>query len=191
MTFQDIIHFIVSVVLGKSKPGMDADPMILFGWICVSGLFVLAAKFASPPRAPGLAIGAVGVALLLSGSIVFKVIGVPSSQTVSPTKIAKPPTTTPGIPGGVTTPPFGKAGAGNAPSAPAYPSVRFTRLDNIALTGRPLETPRALSLLDCEQRCSKDTQCAAIVHAEGMCALKLDEGARAPVPGAVSGIKAK
>jgi PAN domain len=200
MTFDDIIHFIQSILLGKTKPGMDADPLILFGWACVSGLFLVAASFAKPPRAPGIALGVGGLALLLSGAIVFKIVGLPVGPAAGP-KVGthKPPVgnQSGGLGGAAPTakaPPFGQAGAGGTPPStlpPASPSVRFTRLDNVALTGRPLEKPRPLSLIECEQRCSTDTQCAAFVHAEGICALKLDEGSQVSVPGTVSGVKAK
>jgi hypothetical protein len=194
-----IMDLFKSFILGKTKPGMDADPLILFGWACVTGLFLMAAAFARPPRAPGLAVSAGGLAMLISAAILGHVTGVPSgvfgphkganSTTGQTVKVPPGPPVkadTGSVPGG----------AGQRPPVPPQPPrppqpVRFDRLENTVLTGRRWANARVMPMSECLDICRRDEPCVALVYDGNKCEMKSELGQPEKFDGAVSMIKRK
>jgi hypothetical protein len=134
MTFQDVIPWIESIFLGKSKPGLDANLFVLAAWLSVPGLWRLTHVYATRGK---------DAAAICCGLAAAGVVALMLFKAEAPSKTVKPPPAPPVV--SVPKPPVpvqGNVGGGGTP-APQTSAPQFERFADTALSGRPFATARA------------------------------------------------
>lgn len=178
MSVELLIELLKTILLGKSGPGVDANPLVVVAWLFVPGLLGLARELVRKDR-DGAAAACVGLAMLLGGALVTNGYWMAVRSAAEPTNKSGP---------------AAKSAPPSMPPRPGSPlssAARFERYDGITLTGRALAPGRSMSVADCELTCAGDTECVAFVYDSPaqVCQLKKEIGGRSPLSGSIAGIK--
>lgn len=178
MSLEAFLEFVKVVFLGKSGPGLGAEPLVLVAWLCVPGLLQLARVYAGRDR-DGPAVVLTSLALILAGSLVVtgyaRTGPAPTSTVAVPAPRREAPRDTPKAP----------------PATPAFELLHGQTMIAGDLRSAVSSASQTSTIEACQRICGANPDCVAFTFdiADSLCRLKGAITTRHPLAGAVTGIR--